>query len=177
MKKIAFLVLVIFSFISSQVFAFDEISAFENNKNEYNLGYKNLEKSLWKKYFKKQAKIAQKLWQKSEIHKDLKYDTSFARVFLLVNKEGKIVSYEIKSTCVPYKDEKFINEVNNFLSKVIFAKLPSEYNFDLIAFTLKLHKKLPDRINPTRINWNSYGYADIELDSKDFVVIPRRMNR
>ena len=44
MKKIAFLILIVFSFISSQAFAFDEISAFENNKNEYNLGYKNIEK-------------------------------------------------------------------------------------------------------------------------------------
>ena len=176
-KYIFTFIFLLLSFIFSPMTAFaieqtcDVDISYESIKEDVIAGYIKPEKTVWKKYFKKQAKTIKKIWKKSPVHLNSIYDTSYVRVLVFVNKDGKIISYETKSSCIPYGDTVFKKEVENVLSKVKFSNLPNDYNYHLIAFTLKFHSQLPANINVSRLNWDRYGLADIELSNKKIKTI------
>ena len=131
--------------------------------------YNKVEKSQWNRYFKKCSKKFIKNWKyNKELFKNNNYKTSYARVMLIVDKEGQILSYKIKSSCIPYKDTDFLEKIEYSIKTVNkLAPLPENYKYDFIEFTIKFHTKLPDSINSKNIDWERYGVADIEIDNRN----------
>jgi len=176
-KHVLLFLLLITSFLFSSMETFaienakDNDISYDSIKDDVIIRYGQIEKSVWKKYFKKQAKITKKIWKKSVVHSNTKYDTSYLRVLLFINEHGQIISYKTMSSCMPYKDETFKQEVEKVLSSVKFTPLPKDYKYHFLVFTIKFHSKLPANINSSRINWDSYGIADIELANKSFKTI------
>lgn len=128
--------------------------------------YKGINQNTWNMYFKSQAKRVQKQWCKEALLKNPKYNTSYARVLLFVDKDGSIRNYDIKSSCIPKNDKEYIKLVKLFLNNFKFDKLPSGYNADVIGFSIKFHSIPPSKINMNNLEWDRYGVADIEVSNK-----------
>lgn len=136
------------------------------------MNYNRIERSTWNKYFKAQAKIIKKNWRKNKSLFSSKYKTSYARVLIAVDKNGEILSYKIKSSCVPSNDEIFINQVKKTINSIgKFDNLPSNYRYSILIFTVKFHSKLPQDLNTIKIDWQRYGFADIEIDKRGADII------
>lgn len=133
------------------------------------------EQSVLNKYFKRQARKLKKSWMKNKnIFIDSKYKTSYARVLFTVNSNGEILSYQIKSSCIPSGDKIFIEQVNNTIKEVKkFDKFPANYNNTSASFTVKFHVNFPLNLSETGIDWARYGISDIELDNHKFVIIQK----
>lgn len=163
--------MLLFILIFSNIPAFpqDILENFSDGMYEknINLNYDRIEQSTWNKYFKSQAKVFRKSWGKNKNLFKPEYKTSFARVLIAIDQNGKIISYKIKSSCVPYKDEIFINQVKQTINTIDkLDSLPSDYRSDFLIFTVKFHTKLPQNLDVVKIDWKRYGYADIELDKR-----------
>lgn len=173
MKKIiTILFLLIFSNIPA--FSQDILENFSGGiyENNITLNYNRIERSTWNKYFKAQAKTVKKNWRKNKSLFSPKYKTSYARVLIAIDRNGEILSYKIKSSCVPCKDEIFINQVKQTLNSIgKFDSLPSDYRYNFLIFTVKFHSKLPQDINTVKIDWQRYGFADIEIDKRGVDII------
>lgn len=174
MKKIITILLFLLSVSNIPAFSQDALEKFSNGIYEKNIAlhYNQTERSTWNKYFKAQAKTIKKSWRKNKNLFSPKYKTSYARVLVAIDKNGKIVSYKIKSSCVPCGDEIFIKQVNQTINSIgKFDSLPTDYKYDLLIFTVKFHSKLSQDLNLNRIDWQRYGFADIEIDKQGADII------
>lgn len=127
----------------------------------------------WQKYFTKYSHKLRKNWKKNkQLYNNKNYNTSYARVLFKVDKNGKILSYDIKSSCVPFNDTIFIEKVKQTIDLAGKpAPLPAIYKDDDVEFTIKFHIHLPDQINTQNIDWIRYGIADVELDNRKAKII------
>ncbi|MCM1265837.1 MAG: hypothetical protein NC200_06525, partial [Candidatus Gastranaerophilales bacterium] len=144
MKKIITILLFLLYFSNIPAFSQDILENFSDYIYDGNitLNYNRIERSTWNKYFKAQAKIIKKNWRKNKSLFSPKYKTSYARVLIAVDKNGEILSYKIKSSCVPTNDEIFINQVKKTINSIgKFDNLPSNYRYNILIFTVKLHSK------------------------------------
>ena len=173
MKKIIIL-LFILSFSNIPTFSQDIVENFSYEEYEKNitLNYNRIEQSTWNKYFKSQAKVLKKNLGKNKNLFTSDYKTSYARVLFVINQNGEIISYNIKSSCVPYNDKLFINQVKQTINAIEkFDSLPSDYRSDFLIFTVKFHSKLPQNLNAGKVDWKRYGYADIDIDKRNTNII------
>lgn len=173
MKK-TILILFLLYLTSLSVYAQDVLANFSYAAHEKSmtLNYDRIERSSWNKYFKTQAKTLKKGWQKNKGLFTPEYTTSFARVLFAVNQKGEIISYKIKSSCIPSRDEIFINQLKQTINSIEkFDRLPSDYRYDFIIFTAKFHSTLPKDLNTAKIDWQRYGFADIEIDNHNTNII------
>lgn len=188
--KIVFLLLLCVCCMQTSVFA-DEVSeqqtttveqeevvkySYGDNKYIIVSDYKKVLQDDWEKYFKKQTKLLKKTWKKEVILKEDKYKTSYARVLFFVNRNGNILSYQVKSSCIPKGDTKFMGSVENTIKKFAkFNALPANYNNDLIVFTIKFNSYIPKKYqNAKNIEWDRYGIADIELSqNKSYFILEK----
>lgn len=179
--KIVFLLLLCFCCVQTTVFAEESTEqqpqieeqqeketvkyTYADNKYAIISSYKKVLQDDWEKYFNKQTKLLKKSWKKEVKLKDDKYKTSYARVLFFVNRNGNILSYQIKSSCIPKDDKIFMNSVEDTIKKIgKFNPLPSNYNNDLIVFTVKFNSYIPKKYqNSKNVEWDRYGIADIEL--------------
>lgn len=137
--------------------------------------YNHISSSEWNKYFRKQAKKIKRHWKNNKVLFSPEYETSYVRVLIKLNKYGEIISYDIKSSCVPYNNSEFTKHIKSTINNIgYFEPLPQNYGYDYAVFTIKFHSELPQKINKSNIDWNKYGIADIEVDKKSAEVVIRR---
>ena len=146
--------------------------------NKYSVvnSYRNVLQKDWEKYFTKQSKQLTKIWKKETILKNIKYKTSYARIMFFVSKKGEILSYQIKSSCIPKDDTVFLDSIENTIKKFgKFDILPSNYNKDFIVFTVKFNSYIPPKYqNVKNIEWDRYGVVDIEISqNKSYFILEK----
>ena len=131
----------------------------------------SVEKKDLTTYFKSQTKNVQKVWQKESIIKSTKYKTSYARVFFKLGNNGEILSYKIKSSCIPKDDTEFLQAVERTVSTIKFNKIPTSYKNKDFNFTIKFNSYLSD-YKRKNIDWHSYGIANIEVgESNSYFIL------
>lgn len=144
------------------------LPAYSNNEVIYTNFYKSLSASEWNNYFKKYDKELRKNWKKNkQIFANEKYSTSYAKVMFKINKNGEISLYDIKSSCIPSKDELFLEKVKQTIDKTSKLKpLPAKYLYDATVFSIKFYTILPAHTNYSNMTRKACGVSCSEIDTK-----------
>lgn len=149
------------------------IYGYQRIQKEIEYNYSNVPTKEWEKYFNNQAKIIRKEWKKEKtLLNDDKYKTAYVRVLFFVNNKGDILSYQIKSSCIPKGDKKFIEAVGRTISNIPKLKdTPQSFKHDTIVYTVKISSYLPKFRSTQYVDWNRYGVADVEVASNTSYVL------
>lgn len=149
------------------------VYTYKNIQTETEYNFLNSDQNEWKQYFNNQAKVIRKQWKKEKVLlNDNKYRTAYVRVLFFVNNKGKILSYQIKSSCIPKGDKKFIEAVERTISNIPKLKdTPQSFKHDTIVYTVKFSSYLPKFRSTQYVDWNRYGVADVEVASNTSYVL------
>ncbi len=149
------------------------VYTYKNIQAETEYNFLNSDQNEWKQYFNNQAKLIRKQWKKEKVLlNDNKYRTAYVRVLFFVNNKGEILSYQIKSSCIPKGDKKFIEAVERTISNIPKLKdTPQSFKHDTIVYTVKFSSYLPKFRNTQYVDWNRYGVADVEVASNTSYVL------
>lgn len=145
----------------------NEMYDYKKIQKEIEYNYSNVPTKEWEKYFNNQTKLISNQWKKEKsILNNDKYKTAYVRVLFFISNKGKILSYQIKSSCIPQYDKNFLKAVEHTISNIKKLKnTPQSFKHNTIVYTVKFNSYLPKFKNTQHVDWNRYGVADVEVAS------------